>query len=232
MNKNMETAKRILIVDDEPQILRALRQSLTINRFEVRTASDGESALDTFRDWSPNLVVTDLSMPLMNGLELCREIRKISEVPIIVLSVKGEEEIKIEALDTGADDYITKPFSIDELLARIRAALRRAPNIAEVATRLEIGDFMIDLSTYEVRVRGEEIHLTPKELELLTFLLKNHGKVLTHRTILSAVWGANSTEQPEYLRVFLGNLRKKIEPNPAKPRYIVTEPWVGYRFNV
>lgn len=228
----MESAKRILVVDDEPQILRALRQSLTHNRFEVRTASDGESALDTFRDWSPNLVVTDLSMPLMNGLELCREIRKSSEVPIIVLSVKGEEEIKIEALDLGADDYITKPFSIDELLARIRAALRRAPQLGETAaTNLEIGDFAIDLSKYQVLVRGAEIHLTPKEFELLVYMLKNHGKVLTHRTILSAVWGANAVEQPEYLRVFLGNLRKKIESNPAKPQYILTEPWVGYRFN-
>ncbi len=229
----METGKRILIVDDEPQILRALKQSLKLNQFEVRTASDGESALDTFRDWSPNLVVTDLSMPLMNGLELCREIRKVSEIPIIVLSVKGEEQIKIEALDTGADDYITKPFSIDELLARIRAALRRSPSVkeAEQLTLIENGDFKIDLTTYKVSVRGSEIHLTPKELELLTFLLKNHGKVLTHRTILSAVWGANSTEQPEYLRVFLGNLRKKIESNPSKPKYIVTEPWVGYRFN-
>jgi len=229
----METGKRILIVDDEPQILRALKQSLKLNQFEVRTASDGESALDTFRDWSPNLVVTDLSMPLMNGLELCREIRKVSEIPIIVLSVKGEEQIKIEALDTGADDYITKPFSIDELLARIRAALRRSPSVKEdeQLTLIVNGDFKIDLTTYKVSVRGSEIHLTPKELELLTFLLKNHGKVLTHRTILSAVWGANSTEQPEYLRVFLGNLRKKIESNPSKPQYIVTEPWVGYRFN-
>jgi len=229
----METGKRILIVDDEPQILRALKQSLKLNQFEVRTASDGESALDTFRDWSPNLVVTDLSMPLMNGLELCREIRKVSEIPIIVLSVKGEEQIKIEALDTGADDYITKPFSIDELLARIRAALRRSPSVKEdeQLTLIVNGDFKIDLTTYKVSVRGSEIHLTPKELELLTFLLKNHGKVLTHRTILSAVWGANSTEQPEYLRVFLGNLRKKIESNPSKPKYIVTEPWVGYRFN-
>lgn len=229
----MEIAKRILIVDDEPQILRALKQSLKINLFEVRTASDGESALDTFRDWSPNLVVTDLSMPLMNGLELCREIRKVSEVPIIVLSVKGEEQIKIEALDTGADDYITKPFSIDELLARVRAALRRSPSVKEEEQLMliENGDFIVNLSTYQVTVRGSEIHLTPKELELLTFLLKNHGKVLTHRTILNAVWGANSTEQPEYLRVFLGNLRKKIELNPSKPQYILTEPWVGYRFN-
>ena len=228
----MESAGRILVVDDEPQLLRALRQSLTHNQFEVRTASDGESALDSFRDWSPNLIVTDLSMPLMNGLDLCREIRRVSDVPIIVLSVKGEEQIKIEALDLGADDYITKPFSIDELLARIRAALRRAPQLNESnAPNLEIGDFTVDLEKYRVLVRGNAIHLTPKELELLVYLLKNHGKVLTHRTILTAVWGINSAEQTAYLRVFLGNLRKKIEPNPAKPQYILTEPWVGYRLN-
>jgi two-component system KDP operon response regulator KdpE len=227
-----EFAKRILVVDDEPQILRALRKSLTINRFDVRTAADGEAALDLFRDWSPDLIITDLRMPLMNGLELCREIRKLSGVPIIVLSVKGEEKIKIQALDTGADDYITKPFSIDELLARMRAALRRAPSAAgAVETKIEIGDFAIDLDARQVFVRGAEVHLTPKEFELLVYLIKNHGKIVTHRTLLDAVWGGNFTEQNEYLRVFIGQLRKKIEPNPSKPRYILTDPWVGYRFN-
>jgi two-component system KDP operon response regulator KdpE len=227
-----EFAKRILVVDDEPQILRALRKSLSINRFDVRTAADGESALDLFRDWSPDLIITDLTMPLMNGLELCREIRKLSEVPIIVLSVKGEEKIKIQALDTGADDYITKPFSIDELLARMRAALRRAPSAAgAIETKIEAGDFAIDLDAHQVYVRGAEVHLTPKEFELLVYLIKNHGKIVTHRTLLDAVWGGNFTEQNEYLRVFIGQLRKKIEPNPSKPRYILTDPWVGYRFN-
>ena len=227
-----EIAKRILVVDDEPQILRALRKSLTINQFDVRTAADGESALDLFRDWSPDLIITDLTMPLMNGLELCREIRRLSQVPIIVLSVKGEEKIKIEALDTGADDYITKPFSIDELLARIRAALRRAPSAGgAVETKIEIGDFLIDLNAHQVYVRGAEVHLTPKEFELLVYLIKNQGRIVTHRTLLDAVWGGNFTEQNEYLRVFIGQLRKKIEPNPSKPRYILTDPWVGYRFN-
>jgi two-component system KDP operon response regulator KdpE len=227
-----ESAKRILVVDDEPQILRALRKSLTINQFDVRTAADGESALDLLRDWSPDLIITDLAMPLMNGLELCRAIRRLSQIPIIVLSVKGEEKIKIQALDTGADDYITKPFSINELLARIRAALRRAPSNADaIETKIEAGDFAIDLDTRQVSVRGAEVHLTPKEFELLVYLIKNHGKIVTHRTLLDAVWGGNFTEQNEYLRVFIGQLRKKIEPNPSKPRYILTDPWVGYRFN-
>lgn len=223
--------KRILVVDDEPQITRVLRRSLSAHRFEVRTAADGESALDTLGDFRPDLVITDLQMPEMSGLELCRKIRVFSQVPIIVLSVKGEESIKVAALDAGADDYVTKPFGMEELIARVRAALRRAPVEQELETRLEAGDFLIDLSSYRTTVRGLEIHLTPKELELLTYLLKNHGRVLTHQNILRAIWGENSTEQTEYLRVFLGNLRKKIEPMPASPQYIVTEPRVGYRFN-
>jgi len=228
----MSETQKILVVDDEPQILRVLRMSLKAHRFDVRTASDGESALDLFRDWSPDLIITDLSMPLMNGLELCRKIRKISETPIIVLSVKGEEKTKVEALDAGADDYITKPFGIDELLARVRATLRRVPNgKAKTETKIEVGDFLVNLETHQILVKDKEIHLTPKEFELLAYLVKNHGKVITHRTLLGAIWGGNFTEQTEYLRVFLGNLRKKIEPNSAKPQYILTEPWVGYRFN-
>ncbi|MDQ3064586.1 MAG: response regulator transcription factor [Acidobacteriota bacterium] len=228
----MSETQKILVVDDEPQILRVLRMSLKAHRFDVRTASDGESALDLFRDWSPDLIITDLSMSLMNGLELCRKIRKISETPIIVLSVKGEEKTKVEALDAGADDYITKPFGIDELLARVRATLRRVPNgKAKTETKIEVGDFLVNLETHQILVKDKEIHLTPKEFELLAYLVKNHGKVITHRTLLGAIWGGNFTEQTEYLRVFLGNLRKKIEPNSAKPQYILTEPWVGYRFN-
>jgi two-component system KDP operon response regulator KdpE len=223
--------KKILVVDDEYQITRVLKRSLQAHRYDVRAASDGESALDTFHDFHPDLIITDLQMPAMNGIELCREIRKISEVPIIVLSVKGEEKTKVEALDAGADDYITKPFGMDELLARVRATLRRAPDEKKEETFLEIGDFSIDLASHKVLVRNAEVHLTPKEFELLTYLVKNQGKVLTHRNLLGAVWGGNFTEQTEYLRVFLGNLRKKIEPNPAKPQYILTEPWVGYRFN-
>ncbi len=228
----MSEAKKILVVDDEPQILRVLRMSLKAHRFDVRTAADGESAVDLFNDWSPDLIITDLSMPLMSGLELCREIRKTSQTPIIVLSVKGEERTKVEALDAGADDYITKPFGIDELLARVRATLRRVPEEkSKIEPKIEVGDFSVNLETHQILVNKKDIHLTPKEFELLAYLVKNHGKVITHRTLLAAVWGGNFTEQTEYLRVFLGNLRKKIEPNPSKPIYILTEPWVGYRFN-
>lgn len=227
----MNETQKILVVDDESQITWALRRTLSAHRYQVRTAADGESALETFHDFQPDLVITDLSMPEVSGLDLCRELRKISQVPIIVLSVKGDEKIKVEALDAGADDYITKPFGMDELLARVRVALRRVSGEKKEETLLEIGDFSINLATYQVFVRGEETHLTPKEFELLTYLVKNHGRVLTHRTILGAIWGGNLTEQTEYLRVFLRYLRKKIEPNPSKPQYILTEPWVGYRFN-
>lgn len=223
--------KRILVVDDEPQITRVLRHSLTAHGYDVRTAADGASALDTIRDFQPDLVVTDLQMPEMSGLELCRQIRIVSQIPIIVLSVKGEERTKVAALDVGADDYVTKPFGMEELLARVRAALRRVPEIAAAeAMQVSAGDFEIDRDLHRAVVRGVGIHLTPKEMELLVFLVSNPGKVLTHRVILKAVWGANAVEQPEYLRVFIGNLRKKIEADPSTPRYIITEPWVGYRF--
>jgi two-component system, OmpR family, KDP operon response regulator KdpE len=169
----------------------------------------------------------------MDGLALCRHVRTKSDVPIIVLSVRGEERIKVEALDAGADDYVTKPFSVDELLARVRAALRRAsaakkPQSDEV---IAIGDFRIDLQGHSVRLKNQEVKLTPKEFDLLVYLARHPGKVITHRALLAAVWGANSTEQPEYLRVFVGHLRKKLEAEEKTPRYIVTEPWVGYRFN-
>lgn len=226
----MSEEKKILVVDDEPQITRVLRGSLTAHRYSIRTAADGVSALDTFHDWKPDLIVTDLQMPEMDGIELCREIRKISDIPIIVLSVKGEEKTKIEALDAGADDYVTKPFSINELMARIRAGLRR-PLSEKKEIELCAGDFLINLQNHQAFVRGEEVKLTPKEFDLLVFLMQNREKVLTHRTILNAVWGGNSVEQPEYLRVFLGNLRKKIELNSSEPHYILTEPWIGYRFN-
>jgi two-component system KDP operon response regulator KdpE len=171
-------------------------------------------------------------MPEMSGLELCRRLRAISRVPIIVLSVKGEERTKVEALDAGADDYVTKPFGMDELLARVRAALRRAQAAAGTeAALIEIGDFRVDLEARSVTVGEEEVHLTPKEYELLVYLVRHPGKVLTHRQLLGAVWGGDYVEQTEYLRVFIGQLRKKIEPDPAKPRYILTEPWIGYRFN-
>jgi two-component system KDP operon response regulator KdpE len=228
----MSEKKRILIVDDEAQITRVLRRGLAAHGYELRAAADGESALEIFKDFAPDLVITDLSMPNVGGLELCRRLRAVSDVPIIVLSVKGEERTKVEALDAGADDYITKPFGMNELLARVRATLRRAPTkTSETQNMIEAGDFRIDLAARRMNVNGREIHLTPKEFELLVYLMRNAGKVITHRTLLAAVWGGNYTEQTEYLRVFIGQLRKKIESDAAHPRYILTEPWIGYRFN-
>lgn len=221
---------RILVVDDEPQLTRVLLRSLTAKGYEVRIAGDGEFALKTFRHWTPSLVITDLAMPNMGGLELCRHLRSISDVPMIVLSVRGEERTKVEALDAGADDYVTKPFGMDELLARIRAALRRRSANNDHIAVLEAGEFRIDLDAHTVTHAGEQLHLTPKEFDLLTHLVRNAGKVLTHRALLGAVWGGDYTGQHEYLRVFIGQLRKKIEVDPAKPRYILTEPWIGYRF--
>jgi two-component system KDP operon response regulator KdpE len=226
----MESKKRILVVDDEQQITMVMRSGLTKHGFDVRVASEGESALELFELWTPDLVITDLSMPNMDGLEVCRRLRAVSKVPIIVLSVKGDEAVKIEALDAGADDYVTKPFAMGEFLARVRAALRRSPEVREQETILEEADFRIDLQTRQVQVCGKEIHLTPKEFDVLVYLMRNAGKVLTHHTVLGAVWGGNSVDQAEYLRVFILRLRKKIEEDPARPRYILTEPWVGYRF--
>ena len=227
----MEAKQRILVVDDEPQLTRVLRRSLTTKGYDVRIAGDGEFALQTFHDWPPELVITDLAMPNMSGLELCRRLRAISDVPIIVLSVRGEETTKVEALDAGADDYVTKPFGMDELLARIRATLRRKPTTDSLSQIVEVGDFRIDLEAHHVTQQGKELRLTPKEFDLLVHLIRNAGKVLTHRSLLGAVWGGGYTEQTEYLRVFIGQLRKKIEPDPSTPRYILTEPWIGYRFN-
>jgi two-component system, OmpR family, KDP operon response regulator KdpE len=230
----MNDRPRILVVDDEPQLTRVLRTGLSSRGYDVRAAADGLTALDTFNDWHPDLVITDLGMPNMNGIELCRRLRAISQVPIIVLSAKGEEQTKVEALDTGADDFVTKPFGIHELLARVRASLRRAAtSIANEAalTVIEAGDFHVDLESRKLTVLGREIHLTPKEFELLTYFIQHPGKVLTHRNLLAALWGGNYIEQNEYLRVFVGNLRKKIETDPATPRYIITEPWIGYRFD-
>ena len=227
----MNDKPRILVVDDEPQLTRVLLRTLSSKGYEVRVAGDGEFALQTFHDWPPSLVITDLAMPNMGGLELCRRLREISGVPIIVLSVRGEEKTKVEALDSGADDYVTKPFGMDELLARIRAALRREPSGEAQTQVLRAGAFEINLDAHIATQDGNELRLTPKEFDLLVHLVRNAGKVLTHRALLGAVWGGDYTEQHEYLRVFIGQLRKKIEPDPSKPRYILTEPWIGYRFN-
>jgi two-component system KDP operon response regulator KdpE len=229
----METTmdrSRVLVVDDEPQITRVLRTVLASQGYQVQTAPEGQSALNTFTEFRPELVITDLFMPHMDGLELCRRIRAVSNVPIIVLSVKGEERSKVEALDSGADDYVTKPFGIDELLARVRATLRRSGGEAEVSS-FEAGAFRVDLEGRRVHVRGQEVRLTPKEFDLFVYMARHPNRVITHRTLLEAVWGEASQEQPEYLRVFMGQLRKKLEADPSNPRYLVTEPWVGYRFN-
>lgn len=220
---------RILAVDDETQITRVLRTTFSARGYDVRVANDGEMALEIMKDWHPHLIITDLAMPNLDGVSLCRRIRQSSDVPIIVLSVRNQDRMKVEALDCGADDYVTKPFSIEELLARVRAHLRRAP-VSKTQTVIETGDFRIDLEARRIEVAGTEIHLTPKEFDLLVYLAKHPCKVVSHRALLVAVWGPNSSEQPEYLRVFMGQLRKKIEPNPSSPKYLLTEPWVGYRF--
>jgi two-component system KDP operon response regulator KdpE len=227
----MSENRRIPVVDDEPQITRVLRRRLDCA--PVRRARSGRGARQRWNlSATGSLIGGDrLSMPNMGGLELCRRLRAISNVPIIVLSVKGDERVKVEALDAGADDYVTKPFGMDELLARVRATLRRNPNLAGEASKLlENGHFRIDVEARKVTLSGREVHLTPKEFDLLVHLVRHAGKVLTHRSLLAAVWGGDYVEQTEYLRVFIGQLRKKIEPHLATPQYILTEPWIGYRF--
>jgi len=223
---------KILIVDDEPQITRVLKTTLSSRGYSTRTASDGDDALQMMKEWSPELLITDLRMPNLDGLELCRRVRSKSQSPIIVLSVRGEERTKVEALDAGADDYVTKPFSTNELLARVRAALRRAsPAQQPDSPVIEAGDFRVDLQAHSVQVRDRDVKLTPKEFNVLVYLAQHAGKIVTHRALLAAVWGDTSTEQPEYLRVVIGHLRKKLENDETAPRYILTEPWIGYRFN-
>src|SRR6202789_4485675 len=220
-------AGRILVIDDESQIARALRAALTAQGFDIRTANDPEEGLQVFQEWPPDLVITDLMMPGVSGVEVCQTIRRSATTPIIVLSVRDHERSKVEALDAGADDYVTKPFSIQELLARVRAHLRRAPERTTAA--VEVGDFVIDANAHSITVLGKAIHLTPKEFDLLLHLARHAGKVITHRALLTSVWGAQSAHQPEYLRVFVGQGRKKLEAETGK-QYIQTEPWVGYRF--
>ncbi len=226
----MADPPHILVVDDEPQITRVLRTSLSAQGYDIRVANSGEMALEIMKVWSPNLIITDLSMPSIDGVQLCRAVRAVSHIPILVLSVRDQERQKVEALDAGADDYVTKPFGMSELLARVRANLRRVATESEPEAVIEIGDFRIDTGARKVTVRRREVRLTPKEFELLVYMARRPGKVINHRTLLGAIWGGQSTEQVEYLRVFVGQLRKKLEPDASSPRYIVTEPWVGYRF--
>jgi two-component system KDP operon response regulator KdpE len=227
----IEGPKKILVVDDEAQITRVLLRGLESAGYQVRIANDGRTGLEIFRTWIPDLVITDLNMPGYTGLELCSRIRQLSEVPILVLSVKEDETTKVKAFDLGADDYVSKPFGMAELTARVRAVLRRSAAPLQSDIAYEVGDFKIDPQQRLVEVTGKAVHLTPKEYDLIQYFLANRGKVLTHRAILTAIWGSNNTEQPEYLRVFIANLRKKFEPNPRTPKYIRTEPWIGYRFD-
>jgi two-component system KDP operon response regulator KdpE len=221
---------RLLVVDDESQITRVLKTVLVSQGYEVRTAAEGQAGMTTFREWQPHVVITDLWMPRMDGIELCNQIRKTSSVPIIVLTVTDAEATKVNALDSGADDYVTKPFSVAELLARVRVALRRSGGDGE-ATSFDVGDFTVDLAARRVYVRGAAVRLTPKEFDLFVYLARRPNRVVEHRTLLEAVWGEQSQEHTEYLRVFMGQLRKKLEPDPSSPHYLTTEPWVGYRFN-
>ena len=222
---------KLLVVDDEPQIIRVVSMACTAHGYRVKSAPDGKAALDILKEWPAELIITDLSMPNLDGVELCRAIRKQSNVPILVLSVRNQEKVKIEALDAGADDFVTKPFQINELLARVRAVLRRSTHAIAKETNKEIaiGDFRIDPVARQVFVQGMEVHLTPKEFDLLHAMSHYPDRVVTRRTLTVAVWGGINADQPESLRVLIGQLRRKIEPG-EKPHYILTEPWVGYRF--
>jgi len=224
-------APRILLVDDEVPIQRAVAPLLRSRGYDVDVAATGDEALKSVRTHPPDLIVLDLGLPDIEGTEVCRRIRAESAIPIVVLSARGAEADKVTALDLGADDYVTKPFGPEELLARIRVALRRIFSTDEAPSgRLERGDLIIDYDRHRV-VRGdEEIRLTPKEFDLLELLARNAGRVLTHRAILKAIWGPNSVNQPEHLWVLVAQLRKKLEPDPSHPRYLLSEPWVGYRF--
>ena len=221
--------KRILVVDDERQITRMLRASLQSSGYEVLTAANGVEGLERFETGRPDLIITDLAMPEMNGLELTQAVRRMDKTPIIVLSVRDTDVMKVKALDEGADDYLTKPFSIPELLARIRTQFRRTATEQPEQTRFEIGDFVIDADAHTVSVRGQALHLTPKEFDLMLLFARSPGRVLTHKVLLRAIWGPAGDDQPEYLRVLIAGLRKKIERGEG-PKYIQSEPWVGYRF--
>ena len=222
--------QRILIVDDEPNIVATVSPLLRARGYDVSSASSGRGGLEALDRDKPDLVVLDLGLPDVDGIDVCRKMRQASNVPIVVLSARGGEGDKVAALDAGADDYVTKPFGPEELLARIRAALRRSDNSTVISGPIVRGGLVIDRDRFRVLRDGEEVRLTPKEFDLLTYLAQHPGRVLTHRALLKAIWGPHATDQPEHLRVLVGSLRKKIERDPSTPRYILTEPWVGYRF--
>jgi two-component system KDP operon response regulator KdpE len=221
---------RVLIVDDEPNIIGTVAPLLRTRGYDVFSAMTGRAALEAFERDKPDLVVLDLGLPDMDGVDVCLTLRQTSSVPILVLSARGAEGDKVRALDAGADDYVTKPFGSEELLARIRAGLRRTEMPPPTSEPIVRGELVIDRERFRVLRNGEEVRLTPKEFELLTYLAQAPGRVLTHRAILKAIWGPHAADQPEHLRVLIGSLRKKIEPDPASPKYILTEPWLGYRF--
>jgi two-component system KDP operon response regulator KdpE len=222
---------QILLVDDEVSIQRAMAPLLRSRGYAVTLAGTGREAMDLFLRERPDLVILDLGLPDINGLDVCRQIRERSDTPVLILSARGTEKDKVAALDLGADDYVTKPFGPDELMARVRVALRRSlGREAVLHGQLTCGGFTIDIDRHRVQRGEDEIRLTPREFELLTLLVSHAGRVLTHRSIQKAIWGSTAGDQQEHLRVLMGQLRKKLEPDPAKPRYLLTEPWVGYRF--
>lgn len=223
---------RVLVIDDEPEIRRALRTGLAGAEFAVEWAPNAAQGIDLVTQWRPDVVILDLSLPDVDGLDVCRQLRAWSRVPIIVLSIRSGDADKITALDAGADDYLTKPFSMGELIARIRVALRHAAQGAGavgVESRFQTGGLMLDFARRKVTVDGANVHLTPTEYEVLKYLTLNAGKVVTHRTLLRAVWGPHYEDEAHYLRVFVNQLRRKIEPDPSRPRYLLTEPGIGYR---
>jgi two-component system, OmpR family, KDP operon response regulator KdpE len=225
------SAGRILVIDDEPQIRRLMRTTLIGAGYEVEDARTGEEGLEKMSSYHPDLVLLDINMPGMGGVETCKALRTDKNIAIIMLTVRDSESDKVAALDAGADDFVTKPFSTPELLARIRAALRRVPASQSSSERIQIGRLAIDFAARTVSKGDEPVHLTPKELELLRYFTSHPNHVISHRELLQAVWGPDYGNQVDYLRVFIKNLRKKIEINPDNPEYILTEPWVGYRFN-
>ena len=225
------SAGRILVIDDEPQIRRIMRTTLITAGYEVDDTKTAEEGLEKVREFRPDLVLLDINMPGMGGLAACREIRADPNVAIIMLTVHNTEAAKVEALDAGADDFVTKPFSTPELLARIRAALRRIPAGQSAPSRLRIGEITIDFAARTVARGTSNAHLTPKELDLLRYLTQHANEAVPHRELLQAVWGPDYGDQVDYLRAFIKSLRKKVEPDPEHPQYIMTEPWIGYRFN-